>query len=325
MNGAIWAIGELDDDRLVASSAGVASLASRLGNAAGRAAAGLVIGAHPEQAAGLLARYLPRVLSARASGPDGYLSPSALALLVEQQVRREEPALVLIPGTPGGKELAGALSARLQWGVLANAVDIGWADGPIVHGIAFRSDLRVRSRFTSDHGIVTVQPNVVTSVEQDGLGTVEEISIRNADVAGLVRRTERVSMGAPASVESARVVVAGGAGVGGRDSWRLVEELAVCLDGAVGASRPAVDAGWASLSQQIGQTGKSVRPDLYLALGISGEVQHRVGMRLAKTVVAVNTDREAPIGQVSDMLVVGDLHEIVPRLIAELRGGDDGE
>jgi electron transfer flavoprotein alpha subunit len=125
--------------------------------------------------------------------------------------------------------------------------------------------------------------------------------------------------GAAAPIEEARVIVAGGRGIGGPDGFKLVEDLAEALGGAVGATRAAVDAGWINYNQQIGQTGKIVKPQLYLALGISGAIQHKVGMQTAETIVAVNRDPDAPIAEFADLFVVGDLFEVGPALLAELK------
>jgi electron transfer flavoprotein alpha subunit len=322
VSGAIWIIGEIDDDRLLPSSTGVATLARQFGMDAGREVVGVVVGVEPEAAATELAAYVPRVLRASIRADEGWLTPSAAAPVIAGLVAEHAPSHLLVPATPGGKELAGALAALLQWGVLANAVDLAWDGRALVHTVIFKVDMRVRSTFLGDHGLITVQPNVVPPEVLATVGVVEEVAVPGATESGgnaAVRLVERVRIPAPASVEGARVVVAGGAGIGGADRWPLVQALADALDGAVGASRPAVDAGWVPFSQQVGQTGKSVRPDLYVALGISGEVQHRVGMRTAKTVVAVNNDPDAPIGQIADLFVVADLHEIVPGLVASIQ------
>lgn len=310
MSKAVWAVGEVDGGGLVSSTPGIATLARDLG---GDEAVGLIVAADNSQAAADLARYLPHVVLART--PEGtYVTPSALAPYIARLVRERQPSYLLIPGTPFGRELAGALSAHLQWGVLANAIDISWEKGFETRSVVFRSDVRVRSEFTADHGIVTVQPHAATQSAMDAQGTIETIDVPAAELGSQVQRTELVTEAAQSSVEGARVVVAGGAGVGTKEAWALVESLAAALDGAVGASRPAVDKGWAPYSQQIGQTGKTVRPDLYIALGISGEVQHRVGMRMAKTVVAIDTSLEAPFAEHADLFVNADLNEIVPPL-----------
>jgi electron transfer flavoprotein alpha subunit len=319
MSGAIWVVGELDDDRLRQSSTGIATLAREFARSAGRDIVGVVVGSDPESAAVDLAAFVPRVLWARTPDTDDLVSTSDVAATLAALVEREQPSFLLLPATPVGKELAGSLAARLGWGILAGAVDLEWADGPLVHTVIFKTDLLVRSRFTTGHGLITIQPNIVTPLAQEPVGTTEEVPVVVADPRSRVRRSERVRIPAPASVEGARVIVAGGAGVGSAEAWSVVESLAGVLDAAVGSSRPPVDSGWVPLSQQIGQTGKSVRPDLYVALGISGEVQHRVGMRTAKTVIAINKDPDAPIARFADLFVVGDLHEIVPGVVAAIR------
>lgn len=322
MSGAVWTIGEIDDGRLLPSSAGVATLARRFGAAAGREVVGVVVGVEPEAAATELAAYVPRVLGVSVRAEDGWLSSSAAAPVIARLVVEHAPTHLLVPATPGGRELAGALAAQLGWGVLANAVDLAWDGQALVETVIFKVDMRVRSAFTSDHGLITVQANVVSPEVLETSGVVEMVevpSLAGSTTTAAVRIVERVRVPAPASVEGARVVVAGGAGVGGADRWPLVVSLADALHGAVGASRPPVDAGWVPFSQQVGQTGKSVRPDLYVALGISGEVQHRVGMRTARTVVAVNNDPDAPIRQFADLFVIADLHEIVPALVASIQ------
>ena len=130
-------------------------------------------------------------------------------------------------------------------------------------------------------------------------------------------RVQEASAAAP--IEEARVIVTGGRGVGGPDGFKVVEDLAEALNGAVGATRAAVDSGWIPFSQQIGQTGKIVKPELYLALGVSGAIQHKVGMQTASTIVAVNRDPDAPIAEFADLFVVGDLFEVAPAITAELR------
>jgi electron transfer flavoprotein alpha subunit len=184
----------------------------------------------------------------------------------------------------------------------------------------FGGKLTTTSRLTADHGIVTVRPNVVSAEPAPSAGVVEP-----ADVTGestlphvpIVDRVEAASAAAP--IEEARIIVAGGRGVGGPDGFKVVEELAAALGGTVGATRAAVDSGWIPYAQQIGQTGKIVKPALYLALGISGAIQHKVGMQTAGTIVAVNRDPDAPIADFADLVVIGDLFEVAPALLAALR------
>jgi electron transfer flavoprotein alpha subunit len=155
-------------------------------------------------------------------------------------------------------------------------------------------------------------------------GVVESVAGLAATSLPAVRVTERVSESSEAvPIEEARIIVAGGRGVGSAEGFAIVEELAHALDGSVGATRAAVDAGWIGFSQQIGQTGKVVKPQLYVALGISGAIQHTVGVQGAETVIAVNRDPDAPIAEFADLFVVGDLFTVGPAIVAELktRGG----
>jgi electron transfer flavoprotein alpha subunit len=191
----------------------------------------------------------------------------------------------------------------------------------VVEMSVFGGRLKTTSRFTGPTGIVTVRPNVVTAEPAGSIGEVESVAAPSDELRlPAVRVVERVvEAGTAAPIEEARIIVAGGRGVGGADGFQLVEELADALGGAVGATRAAVDAGWIPYGQQIGQTGKIVKPQLYLALGISGAIQHKVGMQTADTIVAVNRDPDAPIADFADMVVIGDLFEVGPALLAELR------
>ena len=184
----------------------------------------------------------------------------------------------------------------------------------------FGGKLTTTSRLTADHGIVTVRPNAVTAEPAAKPGTVEPTAVDVELTLPRVRIVDRVeAAGVAAPIEEARIIVAGGRGVGGPDGFKVVEELGEALGGAVGATRAAVDSGWIPYAQQIGQTGKIVKPALYLALGISGAIQHKVGMQTAGTIVAVNRDPDAPIAEFADVVVIGDLFEVAPALLAALR------
>jgi electron transfer flavoprotein alpha subunit len=321
MSGAIWVHGEVaSDGSLARISTEVATAARRLGEASGRDVEGVVIGSQPRAAADELARYLPRVQAvtepATADHAGGMIVAQRLATLVE----RDAPDYVLTGAGPEGRDVAGALSALLGWGVLVNATAVEWAEGPVVEMSVFGGKLNTRSTFTGSHGIVTIRPNVVAAEEASKPGRVDDAAVDGELRLPKVRVTDRIEeAGAAAPIEEAKVIVAGGRGIGGQDGFRLVEELAQALGGVVGATRAAVDAGWISYSQQIGQTGKIVKPQLYLALGISGAIQHKVGMQTAETIVAVNRDPDAPIAEFADLVVVGDLFEVVPAVLAELR------
>ncbi|HEU4572297.1 MAG TPA: electron transfer flavoprotein subunit alpha/FixB family protein [Candidatus Limnocylindrales bacterium] len=324
--GAIWVHGELTGDGALANiSAEVATLARSLGEKAGCDVVGVVVAADPSGAAAELARYVPRVLAvtepATADHAAGTIVGHRLAALIE----REAPAVLLTGAGPEGRDVAGVVSALTGWGVLVNAVGVTWDDGPVVTMSVFGGKLTTTSRLTGDHGVVTVRPNVVTAEPAAAAGTVEPTEAPGELTLPAVRVVDRVeAAGVAAPIEEARVIVAGGRGVGGPEGFRVVEELAEELGGAVGATRAAVDSGWIPYAQQIGQTGKIVKPALYLALGISGAIQHKVGMQTAETIVAVNRDPDAPIAEFADIVVIGDLFEVAPAITAALRARKAG-
>jgi electron transfer flavoprotein alpha subunit len=321
MPGALWVHGEIASDGSLAKiSAETATLARQLGEASGRDVVGVVVGSGPAAAATELAGFVPRVLSITepqtADHAAGTIVGQRLATLIE----REQPSFLFTGAGPEGRDVAGVVAALTGWGVLVNAIDVRWEDGPVVTMSVFGGKLKTTSRLTGEHGIVTVRPNVVTAEPAAAAGKVEPTTVDDPLRLPLVKVVDRVAAADTAApIEEARVIVAGGRGVGGPDGFRIVEELAEALGGAVGATRAAVDAGWIPYAQQIGQTGKIVKPALYLALGISGAIQHKVGMQTADAIVAVNRDPDAPMAEFADLFVVGDLFEVVPAILAALR------
>jgi electron transfer flavoprotein alpha subunit len=318
----LWVLGEVTaDGTLARTSTEVATFARTLAEAAGEEVAGVVVGADPAAAAAELATYLPRVLAltepAAAERPWSMVAAERIAGLLQPDTQE----FMFTGAGPDGRDLAGALSAMLGWGVLANAIGASWGDGgPLIEMSVFGGKLTTTSRFSGATGIVTVRPNIVTAAPSAKPGTVEVVDVTGELQKPVVRVVERVvEAGAALPIEEARIIVAGGRGVGGADGFKLVEEIAEALGGAVGATRAAVDAGWIPYGQQIGQTGKIVKPQLYLALGISGAIQHKVGMQTAETIVAVNRDPDAPIADFADLVVIGDLFEVGPAVLAELR------
>jgi electron transfer flavoprotein alpha subunit len=318
----LWVVGEVTaDGHLAHISREVATLARTLAESAGRDVTGVVVAADPAAAAAELATFVPRVLAvtepAAADRPWAMVAAERLAQLLEP----EADAFVLLGAGPDGRDVAGALSALSGRGVLANATGATWsADGPAVEMSVFGGKLTTTSVFTTSTGIVTVRPNVVTAEPAASAGTVEAVAAAGELAQPAVAVLDRVTeASAAAPIEEAKIVVAGGRGVGGPEGFRVVEELAEALGGAVGATRAAVDAGWIPYAQQIGQTGKIVKPQLYLALGISGAIQHKVGMQTAGTIVAVNRDPDAPIAEFADLVVIGDLFDVAPALLSELR------
>ena len=321
--GAIWMVAETNaDGSLARSSTEVATLARTLADAAGATAAGIVVAADPAAAAADLATYLGRVVAVSEPAADGNAWAQVAAQRAAAILASEQPGAVLTGAGPDGRDVAGTLAALLDRPVLVNATAVTWADGgPSVQMSVFGGKLNTTSAFVeAEWGIVTVRPNVVTAEPAASAGTVEQAAASGELELPAVRIVERLQEAAAAlPIEEARIIVAGGRGVGGDEGFTLVREIADQLGGAVGATRAAVDSGWIPYAQQIGQTGKIVKPQLYLALGISGAIQHKVGMQTATTIVGVNRDPDAPIAEFADLVVVGDLFEVGKALLAELR------
>ncbi len=245
----------------------------------------------------------------------GYLvAPKAEAL--QQLAAKAEPAAILLVSSAEGKEIAARLAIKLESGLITDAVDLA-DDGTTTQSV-FAGNFTVQAKVTKGTPIITVKPNSATPDETAGAGTVEEFAVTISDAAKtaqIVASQPRKASGRPELTEAA-IVVSGGRGTGG--NFEPIEGLADALGAAVGASRAAVDSGWMPHTFQVGQTGKTVSPQLYVANGISGAIQHRAGMQTSKTIVAVNKDEEAPIFELVDFGVVGDLHAVLPAATEEI-------
>ena len=241
---------------------------------------------------------------------------------LEQIARRIAPAAILLTSSAEGKEIAARLALRLGSGVVTDATDLEAGDGgPAAAQPAFAAAFTVRSTVKRGIPVITVKPNAVAPEPEPAAGELTDVSISLSAAATGTRVTARTPRQASSRPEltEATVVVSGGRGVGSAEAFTVIEELADALGAAVGASRAAVDAGWYPHTHQVGQTGKTVSPQLYIASGISGAIQHRAGMQTSKTIVAVNKDPEAPIFDLADFGVVGDLFEVLPQLTTAIR------
>jgi electron transfer flavoprotein alpha subunit len=259
-----------------------------------------------------------KVYAAESEEIDGYLV-APKATVVAGLVQRVQPAAVLLAATQEGKEIAGRLAVKLDNGLLTDAVDVA-PDGTVTQ-VVFAGSTIVTSKVTRGLPLVTIRPNSVTPEPAPASPSVEQLTVAATDSDKLTRVVERVAeqKGTRPELTEASIVVSGGRGIGNAENFAMVEEIADLLGGAVGASRAAVDSGYYPHQYQVGQTGKTVSPQLYVALGISGAIQHRAGMQTSKTIVAVNKDGEAPIFELADFGVVGDLFKIVPQAAEEIR------
>ncbi len=240
---------------------------------------------------------------------DQFLSlPKAEAVVaVAQQVT---PAAILITSGPEGKDVAGRVAVRLDSGIVTDAVTLGRdADAITATQSIVAGGFLATSRFTRGVPVITMRPNATSAVPNPATPSVEQVSVSFSDRAtgsAVTDRTPKQSSGRPELADAA-IVVAGGRGVGSEDGFAVIERLADALGGAVGATRAVTDLHWAEHDVQVGQTGKTVAPSLYVAAGVSGAIQHRAGMQSSKTIVAVNKDPKAPIFAIADFGVVGDL------------------
>ena len=261
---------------------------------------------------GLKAAGAAKIYVAESEDADKYLlTPvvDVLAALTESN----SPAAVLLAATADGKEIAGRLAARIGSGLLVDVVEV--KEGAVgVHSI-FGGAFTVEAKANGDTPVITVRAGAVDAEPSDGAG--EQVSV---DVPAPAENATKITAREPAvagdrpELTEATIVVSGGRGVGSAENFNVVEALADSLGAAVGASRAAVDSGYYPGQFQVGQTGKTVSPQLYIALGISGAIQHRAGMQTSKTIVAVNKDEEAPIFEIADYGVVGDLFKVAPQL-----------
>lgn len=257
------------------------------------------------------------VYAAESTEADRFLATPAVDAL-EVAAVDASPAAVLVSATTEGKEVAGRLAARLDAGLLIDVADVD--PSGVVTQVVFGGSYTVRAQVTHGMPVMALRPGSFEPEEHPVRAEERELALPPVDPAASARVTARRAApgGDRPALTEANVVVSGGRGVGGADGFKVVEELADALGGAVGASRAAVDAGYYPHQYQVGQTGKSVSPRLYIALGISGAIQHLAGMQTSKTIVAVNKDPEAPILGLADYGVVGDLFAVAPVLVEEM-------
>ena len=278
----------------------------------------VVLGAGASAAADKLAAYgAEKVYVSEAEELDGYLA-GPRATVLAQLVAERSPAAVLLPSNAEGKEVAARLAIKTGSGLITDAVGVTadlTAEQPI-----FGGSVVVQSRVATGTPVITVRANSTAPTEAPAAGTVEQVSASFSEADTAARVVDHVveDKGGRPDLGEASIVVSGGRGVASAENFSVIEGLADSLGAAVGASRAAVDSGFYPHSFQVGQTGKTVSPQLYIAVGISGAIQHRAGMQTSKTIVAINKDPEAPIFEVADIGLVGDLFQLLPELTGKL-------
>jgi electron transfer flavoprotein alpha subunit len=246
------------------------------------------------------------------------------AELLAGLVADKSPLAVLVASTAEGREVAARVAVKTGSGLITDAVDLG--DDLVAEQSIFGGAIIVQSKVRSGTPIVAVRPNAVAPEPAPGAAEIENVSFEASEAAKSAHVIERVvqERGERPELTEASIVVSGGRGVGSGENFALIEKLADSLGAAVGASRAATDAGWYPHQFQVGQTGKTVSPQLYLAVGISGAIQHRAGMQTSKTIMVINKDAEAPIFELADFGVVGDLFQVVPQLTEEIQKRSQG-
>ncbi len=313
----IWVYAELLDDKLTPTTLEMLTKAAEVGQAEA-----ILLGPAPDEAEKILAKYGATKIyrCADAIYKDYLTLPAAdtVASLIEQH----EPAVMLFASSYTGRDLASNLSARFDCGAITDVGDFILKDGGVeatipALGASYQNTSTLLNRGTK---LLVVRPKAFEAKTKEHPLALEQVTAAAGDALRRVHVKESVAVKREGpQLEGAKTIISGGRGLKGEDNFAMLKELADLLGGAVGASRAAVDAGWVPYAMQIGQTGKTVKPDLYIACGISGAVQHLSGMKTSKTIISINKDAEAPIFQYSDFGVVGDVFKVVPQLIEELK------
>ena len=301
----------------------LATEARKIADALGGKAHAVVLGAGSASLAEQLKKYPLDTIHVSEDGDvDKYLLDPVVDYL-EAVAKSTGPALILVPNTMQGRDVAGRIAARLNAGLTSDVTQFNLDGGKAVSvGPKLQGSTVVASGFkNADYGVATVRPNAFDAKAGGNGAEVVSLEKPGGKQYAMLIENEVEEASGEMGLEEAPVVISGGRGLGGPDPFTsLLKPLADALGGAVGASRAAADAGWVPYSLQIGQTGKVVSPQLYIAVGISGAIQHKVGMQSAGTIIAINRDATVPIGEFADLLVVGDLFQIVPELTNLVQG-----
>ena len=312
----VWVYAEMSGGKLQSTALELMAKARELGDVEA-----IALGAGARAAAATLGKHGAKVVHVNEDKAfdDFIAEPAADAIAALQE--KEQPDLLIFAFTPDSRDVAGRVAARLGKGLISNASDVAAKDGGFVAKVPYFGGAKVASmRANSKPAIVLVRPKSFEASEKGGSAEVKDLAVTIGEGSKRAKIVERIAEASEkVKLEDAKVVISGGRGMGGPDNFPLLEALANALGGAGGASRAVVDAGWVPYSMQVGQTGKSVRPGVYIAVGISGAMQHTVGMKASKVIIAINKDAEAPIMKMADLGVVGDALKIVPALTAAVK------
>jgi electron transfer flavoprotein alpha subunit len=308
-----------DEGNFNKNSLGALSEAGKLAGELGAEAAGVVIGDVSDDAAAGLGKYgVSKVYRAK-DAPEGLAQP--IVDVMAKVMTDNDFSYALFGGGLLGFEIGAGLTARLNAGVTMEVTQVNVQDGKLVAERPILQDSQIADvGYVDEPGIIIGRLNAFDASESGGTAEVEDVQVELSEwssKAKMVKRGEQ--RGADVNIEDAGILVGGGRGLGKKENFQLAEQLAGSLGGAVAATRAVVDAGWYPYAAQIGQTGKTVAPSLYLALGISGAIQHKVGMQNSENILAINKDQNAPIFEFADFGVVGDLHKIVPKLTEAIK------
>jgi electron transfer flavoprotein alpha subunit len=317
----ILAFAEQRDNKFKKTAYEVVTAAKKLADSSGAEVVSVVVGDKVKAIAPTLGSYgAARVIAVTDPKLPQY-STTAYAAIVADVARKEGADVVLFSATAMGKDLAPRVAVKLDAGLASDCTALRvenselLATRPVYAGKAL-----IDVRMTSKCKVFTLRPNVFTAIAGNGgAAAVEEYSPKISDGEYGTRVKEVAQSSGKLDVAEADIIVSGGRGLKGPEHFKLIEDLAAVLGAAVGASRAVVDAGWRPHDEQVGQTGKTVSPSLYIAVGISGAIQHLAGMSSSKYIVAINKDKDAPIFQVADYGIAGDAFEIIPALTQEAR------
>jgi electron transfer flavoprotein alpha subunit len=308
-----------DEGNFNKNSLGAISEAAKLAGELGAEAAAVVAGEIGDDACAGLGNYGAQKVFRAKSAPEGLAQP--IVDVMAEVIQDEGFSYALFGGGLLGFEIGAGLTARLNAGVTMEVTEVKVKDGKLIAERPILQDSQVADvGYVDEPGIIIGRLNAFDASESGGTAEVVDVEVELSPWSSKAKMVQRGEQrGADVNIEDAEILVGGGRGLGKAEGFQLAEELAEAMGGAVAATRAVVDAGWYPYAAQIGQTGKTVAPKLYLAAGISGAIQHKVGMQSSENILAINKDPNAPIFEFSDLGVVGDLHKIVPKLTEAIK------